>query len=98
MSNEILTVKNLTKVYGKREAAAKALDGVSLSVQEGEYVGIMGPSGSGKTTLLNCVSTIDSPTSGSIVIDGQELTRMRGKALARFRREQIGRASCRERV
>ena len=90
MSNEILTVKNLTKVYGKREAAAKALDGVSLSVQEGEYVGIMGPSGSGKTTLLNCVSTIDSPTSGSIVIDGQELTRMRGKALARFRRERLG--------
>ena len=90
MSNEILTVKNLTKVYGKREAAAKALDGLSLSVQEGEYVGIMGPSGSGKTTLLNCVSTIDSPTSGSIVIDGQELTRMRGKALARFRRERLG--------
>ena len=88
--NEILKVTGLKKVYGKREAATLALDGVSLSVEEGEFVGIMGASGSGKTTLLNCISTIDTPTSGSIVIDGMELTRLRGRELARFRRERLG--------
>jgi len=87
---EILKVTDLKKVYGKREAATLALDGVSLSVEAGEFVGIMGSSGSGKTTLLNCISTIDTPTSGSIVVDGQELTRLKGKALARFRRERLG--------
>ena len=87
---QILTVTDLRRVYGKGGAAARALDGVSLSLEAGEFVGVMGPSGSGKTTLLNCVSTIDRPTSGSIVIDGQELTRLKGKALARFRRERLG--------
>ena len=86
---EILRVTNLTRVYGKW-AATKALDGVSLSLEAGEFVGVMGPSGSGKTTLLNCVSTIDRPTSGSIVVDGKELTKLKGKALAKFRRERLG--------
>ena len=86
----ILTVTDLRKVYGRREAATCALDGVDLSAQEGEFLGIMGPSGSGKTTLLNCISTIDTPTSGSIAVDGQELTALRGKALSRFRRERLG--------
>ena len=87
---EILTVRELTRIYGKGGGVTRALDGVSLSLQPGEYVAVMGPSGSGKTTLLNCISTIDRPTSGSIVIDGQELTRLRGRALAKFRRERLG--------
>ena len=87
---EILTVTDLRRVYGKGAAATRALDGVSLSLEAGEFVGVMGPSGSGKTTLLNCVSTIDRPTAGSIVIDGREVTALRGKELARFRRERLG--------
>ena len=88
--SEILSVSELKKVYGKGGAVTHALDGVSLTIEAGAFVGVMGPSGSGKTTLLNCVSTIDQPTSGSIVIDGKELTRLRGKELARFRRERLG--------
>ena len=87
---EILQVTDLRRVYGKGGAATRALDGVSLSLEPGEFVGVMGQSGSGKTTLLNCVATIDRPTSGSIVIDGRELTRLRGKELAKFRRERLG--------
>ena len=88
--SEILSVSDLKKVYGKGGAVTRALDGVSLSLEAGEFVGVMGPSGSGKTTLLNCVSTIDRPSSGSIVIDGRELTRLKGKELAKFRRERLG--------
>ena len=88
--SEILKVTDLKKVYGKGGAATHALDGVSLSLEAGEFVGVMGPSGSGKTTLLNCVSTIDRPSSGSIVIDGRELTRLKGRELAKFRRERLG--------
>ena len=87
---EILKVTDLKKVYGKRGAATTALNGVSFSLRGGEYVGIMGASGSGKTTLLNCVSTIDRPTAGSILVDGKELSDLRGKELARFRRERLG--------
>ena len=86
----LLQVTGLTKVYGKRGAATRALDGVDLSLEAGEYVGIMGASGSGKTTLLNCVSTIDKPTSGSILVEGRELTRLKGRELTRFRRERLG--------
>ena len=82
---EILTVTDLKKVYGKGGSLTRALDGVSLSLEAGEFVGVMGPSGSGKTTLLNCISTIDRPSAGSIVID-----RLKGKELARFRRERLG--------
>ena len=88
--NEVLTVSSVSKSYGRREAATHALDEVSLSVAAKEFVGIMGPSGSGKTTLLNCVSTIDRPDSGSIQIDGQEITALKGKELSRFRRERLG--------
>lgn len=87
---EILKINDLKKVYGKRGATTAALNGVSFSLRAGEYVGIMGASGSGKTTLLNCVSTIDRPTTGSIVVDGKEVTALRGKELARFRRERLG--------
>ena len=86
----LLQVTGLTKVYGRRGAATKALNGVGLSLEAGEYVGIMGASGSGKTTLLNCISTIDRPTSGSILVEGQELTRLKGRSLTRFRRERLG--------
>ena len=87
---EILTVTEVTRVYGRGGGATLALDGVSLTLEAGEFVGVMGPSGSGKTTLLNCVSTIDRPTSGSIVVDGREVTRLRGRELSRFRRERLG--------
>ncbi len=86
----ILTVTDLRRIYGRGGAATRALDGVSFTLEPGEFVGVMGPSGSGKTTLLNCISTIDRPTSGSIVIDGRELTGLRGKELAKFRRERLG--------
>ena len=88
--SEILRVTGLTKVYGRGGAAARALDGVSLSLEEGDYTAVMGPSGSGKTTLLDCISTIDRPTGGSILVDGKELTRLKGKELSRFRREKLG--------
>ena len=71
---EVLSVRELVRVYGKGVGATRALDGVSLSLRAGEYAAVMGPSGSGKSTLRNCVSTIDRPTAGSIVIDRQELT------------------------
>ena len=87
---EILSVQDLKRVYGRGTAATQALGGVSLSVEQGEFVRIMGPSGSGKTTLLNCIATIDRPTSGSIRVGGQELTGLRGRALTRFRRERLG--------
>ena len=67
-----------------------ALNGVSLRVEQGDYLGIMGPSGSGKSTLLNCISTIDRPTSGQILINGTDVARMSARAAADFRREQLG--------
>lgn len=86
----VLSVQQLTKTYGGRGSVTRALDGLSFQIAPGEFVGIMGASGSGKSTLLNCVSTIDKPTSGQIVIDGQELTRLNTGALSRFRRERLG--------
>ncbi len=86
----ILSVHGLQKIYGGRGNRTKALQGLDLKVFPGEFVGIMGPSGSGKTTLLNCISTIDSPTAGSILVDGAELTALRGRELSRFRRERLG--------
>ncbi|MCI8651308.1 MAG: ABC transporter ATP-binding protein [Oscillospiraceae bacterium] len=86
----ILNVHGLQKTYGGKGSRTKALQGLDLKVFPGEFVGIMGPSGSGKTTFLNCISTIDTPTAGSIVVDGAELTALRGKELSRFRRERLG--------
>lgn len=86
----ILNVEALTKTYGGKGSRTNALRGLSFTVYPGEFVGIMGPSGSGKTTLLNCVSTIDAPTSGRIAVDGVSLTKLRGKALSKFRRERLG--------
>jgi len=89
MSN-MLTVTQVEKYYGNKGNLTKALDGVSFSVQEGEFVGIMGASGSGKTTLLNCISTIDKVTSGQIVIGGMDITEMKSRQLSEFRRKKLG--------
>lgn len=86
----VLEVKNVEKVYGSKGNTTRALAGVTLNVQQGDYVGIMGASGSGKTTLLNCIATIDTPTSGSIVIGGQDVTAMSNRQLADFRRDTLG--------
>lgn len=87
---KILNVSKLEKYYGKGQNITKALDGVSFSIDEGEFVGIMGPSGSGKTTLLNCISTIDRPTAGSIKIEEVELSSLKRDNLQKFRRESLG--------
>ena len=86
----ILQVQAVEKYYGNKNNLTKALAGVSFTVDKGEYVGIMGASGSGKTTLLNCISTIDNVTSGHIIIEKQDITALKSKALAKFRREELG--------
>lgn len=86
----ILNVENIEKYYGNKENVTKAIDNISFKVEKGEFVGIMGPSGSGKTTLLNCISTIDNVTTGAIIIDGDDITRLKSKKLERFRRDKLG--------
>lgn len=86
----VLEVNHVEKVYGSRNNVTRALADVSFAVDKGEFVGIMGASGSGKSTLLNCVSTIDAVTSGNVVINGADVTRMKHAKLTRFRREQLG--------
>lgn len=86
----ILQVSMIEKYYGSRDSITKALDNISFEVEEGEFIGIMGPSGSGKTTLLNCISTIDSVSTGHIYLHHQDITVLKKKALERFRREQLG--------
>ena len=88
--NTVLEVANVEKYYGNKSNLTKALDGISFSVEEGEFVGIMGASGSGKTTLLNCVSTIDRVTSGKIIVNDIDVTRLKGNHLNQFRREELG--------
>ena len=89
MSN-VLEVKNIEKYYGNKSNLTKAIDGISFNVGEGEFVGIMGASGSGKTTLLNCISTIDRVTAGKIIINNQDITKLKGNKLNKFRREELG--------
>lgn len=86
----ILKVQNLIKYYGKKENITRAVDGISLEVERGEFIGIMGASGSGKTTFLNCISTIDTATSGHILIDHTDVTEMNPQHLSRFRRKKLG--------
>lgn len=86
----LLWVDDIEKIYGGRRNVSRALAGVSFGVDKGEFVGIMGPSGSGKTTLLNCISAIDTVTTGHVYINGTDVAQIKPEHLARFRREQLG--------
>ncbi len=87
---EILRLEHIQKYYGDQGNLTKAIDDISFSVHAGEFVGIMGASGSGKTTMLNCISTIDTVSAGHIFLDGTDVTELKEKDLARFRRENLG--------
>ena len=87
---KILEVKNIEKYYGNKSNLTKAIDNINFDVNKGEFVGIMGASGSGKTTLLNCISTIDRVTAGHIIINGEDITKLKGNNLNKFRREELG--------
>ena len=86
----ILKIENLKKYYGTKNNITKAIDNISFSVNKGEFVAIMGASGSGKTTLLNCISTIDTVTAGKIIINGNDITEIKDRAIASFRRNNLG--------
>lgn len=88
--DNILTAKNLKKVYGARGNNYTALQDIDIEIKQGEFVGIMGPSGAGKTTLLNIISTIDKPTSGTVLIDGEDIVGMNENQLSNFRRSKLG--------
>lgn len=86
----VLEVKNIEKYYGNKSNLTKAIDNISFNVKKGEFVGIMGASGSGKSTLLNCISTIDRVTAGHIIVNGDDITKLKGNKLNKFRREELG--------
>lgn len=86
----ILTVNNIEKYYGGKSNITKAIDNISFTIDKGEFVGIMGPSGSGKTTLLNCISTIDTVSTGNIIINGHDITKLKSKKLENFRENELG--------
>lgn len=85
----MLQINDVSKIYGGN-IPVHALSNINITIDEGEFVGVMGPSGSGKTTLLNVISTIDVPTSGQVLIDGKEIHRESTDALAKFRRDELG--------
>ena len=87
---EILRVENLTKVYGEGANQVRALDGISFSVEKGRFVAIIGPSGSGKSTLLHILGGVDTPTSGKVFVDGQDVYAKSEEQLAVFRRREVG--------
>lgn len=86
----ILETKNLKKIYGSGNTAVHALDGVNMTVQNGEFVAIVGTSGSGKSTLLHMLGGLDRPTSGNVIVDGQDIFNMKDEELTIFRRRKIG--------
>ncbi|VXC58852.1 bacitracin ABC efflux transporter (ATP-binding protein) [Bacillus mycoides] len=90
LMRNILSVEKIEKYYGNKDNVTKAIDNISFKVDEGEFVGIMGPSGSGKTTLLNCISTIDNVTTGKIMINNSDITRLKSKSLDKFRQNELG--------
>lgn len=85
----MLQVENLTKTYGT-EIKYEALKGLNLTVEDGEFIGIMGPSGSGKSTFLNLLATIDQPTSGQILLNGKDPNQLNQEEIAKFRRRELG--------
>ena len=87
---EILKVENLTKVYGKGENEVRALNGVSFSVEKGDFVAIIGPSGSGKSTLLHTLGGVDRPTGGKVLVNGQDVYSQSDEQIAVFRRREVG--------
>ena len=86
----ILKAVNLRKIYGQGETEVRALDGINLEVEKGEFVAIVGTSGSGKSTLLHIIGGLDNPTSGQVIVDGQNLSHMPDEELTIFRRRNIG--------
>ena len=86
----ILKVEKIEKYYGNKDNMTKAINNISFRVDKGEFVGIMGPSGSGKTTLLNCISTIETVTIGTIIINDKDITKMKSKQLENFRKDELG--------
>lgn len=86
----VLKVVNIEKYYGGRGNVTKAIDNISFEVEKGEFLGIMGPSGSGKTTLLNCISTIDTVTTGNIIINNKDITSLKNNDIEKFRRDELG--------
>ena len=90
MNDAILRVDDIQKYYGNKGSLTKAVDHISFTVEKGEFLGIMGPSGSGKTTLLNCISTIDTVTSGHIFVEEQDITTLHGGLLSDFRGQKLG--------
>ncbi|MDO4996542.1 MAG: ABC transporter ATP-binding protein [Bacilli bacterium] len=88
--DNILRVKNVEKYYGNKSSLTKAINNISFEVEKGEFVAIMGASGSGKTTLLNLISTIDKVTAGEIYVDGENITKLKGNKLNKFRRDKLG--------
>ena len=86
----ILETKNLRKIYGSGDTEVRALDGVNLSVENGEFLAIVGTSGSGKSTLLHMLGGLDRPTSGSVTVDGKDIFSLKDEALTIFRRRKIG--------
>ena len=86
----ILETKDLRKVYGSGDTEVRALDGVDLTVEKGEFVAVVGTSGSGKSTLLHMLGGLDRPTGGTVTVDGKELSAMRDEELTIFRRRKIG--------
>ncbi|MEM3087354.1 MAG: ABC transporter ATP-binding protein [Halobacteria archaeon] len=90
MSDAVLEAREVTKVYTLGKERVRALDGVSLRVARGEFLGVFGASGSGKSTLLNMLGALDRPTSGDVLVEGENVARLRDAALSRIRRERIG--------
>lgn len=86
----VLKIESLKKYYGKGDSLTKALDGISFQVMPGEFLGIMGASGSGKSTLLNCIAAVIKPTSGSIEMNGKEISKLSGSHLAEYRGKDMG--------
>ena len=86
----ILETRNLRKIYGSGDTEVRALDGVNLSVNSGEFVAIVGTSGSGKSTLLHMLGGLDRPSSGSVIVDGKDIFSLKDEALTIFRRRKIG--------